>query len=1338
MSDSKGNNPGNDYEEIVISDRRSITSDEEDSDYQEHDLQNQQEYELVSHYQSNMQFCDENKDIRINQLSNQQVEVCNVGDNVIQQKIELEHVKQRLSQFDIRDGNNTPNSPSYLVFAPDQLKLNQNHGNEKVEKHLLKSLEEFSPISRMEDSRGDMTVQIFDFSMVQGRDQHLGSNFNNQGSCSSRNGKSTFSNLANSHKNKDQNKNGIQAFYTSFQTSNAPLPPTLSRLSNNSKQEQKAQKLRERLEKYSHQMMNNVNLQKTSNDAATLQKQNIKNSIVQQKNSTNNLTLNKKGSIKSSKISTPIAKKSTLNNNEGKQFEAQVEQRREKLSNSYQKPTLSSTQKQENSKTEKSTPNNANKQNQASSSIKQKYNLQQSIQQHQQISMQIQKKISQPSNQADKNVQKKQQNIVQAKFLLTSPQKNKIQQNNFLANLPSQGQSQPNISDSKNANFRETPYQRYSNIIGSNQQSKQKSQSPSDIARTVGDIQKQNLSKNYMSDKNNQRKYSENINNNSLKKSYSQENINQQRKDSYSSHQSANVKQIPNDKNDINRDSKLDLICLRQLYRDSLDNYSVKQNIDQNQKQEQTNNLQKEEEGDEFEINIYKNQSDKFSAQKNKKVLDDEDEQLEFPQLYHINRSQSQHDQNYILNENNNIDEDGKNNSQNLIRRSYTQDNILNHFSAQNSSQKVNDQSLYNQTQPKSFSNKEYAQNSSKDNIQYTKEFIENSFNQSNSNYFKLTHFQESKNNPKNTPFHNNNINQQLTGDSNFTSYTNALSVVTNQGQKVISSAKYIDQDEDEIIDNNEQQFISQREAQSKNKDHQQQIDLKSYNIPPKQRKAITNYNPRESPNRQNQVSPKIQKQISQNNNNNSNNNSNSNHIDLRKNNNYFHPLNNEKPVSQRYSDQIDIRKKSEATNKTNTNYSNSSLNLNNPICLYNLQKENSNKNVKNINNNYSNNVQNQNYYSLKEGQNQSGSRKQNSKQQSPFPEDSPVKLVNKNQILNDLKRQAQNQEKQIIDINQKSKRAGNTQSIHSIDKGNQNSYSQQTQRSHPVLPNDSQIVSQSQISTQNQYYLKNAASQNQSTHNINSNTPIDSNSNTKQQFYSQNSQYQQLFQQKQAGKIYSQRDAAKKKQKFIRNSNDYKNQQQSHGDQQSMNYDLSENIMNKLYPDQKKNVSKSKELQKQNSKTQNSIYDTNIDYILKLLKESSTIQQQNSMILQKNNQNASFCQLNNKYSTSQQQKTTQQQQQQQKISSKSPTQTSASLVRQQFSKYLQIVQKKTQKSPFAQQGVASAQKDLIAQRIQQIEQEIPKIKQQKNQIALENNILEQQNQLLKQNLQNI
>ncbi|KAL4453115.1 hypothetical protein ABPG74_015346 [Tetrahymena malaccensis] len=1333
MSDSKNNSPGNDYEEVVISDRRSITSDEEDSDYQAHDLQNQQGYELGSHYQSNMQFCEENKDTYINQLSIKQAEACNIGDNIEQQKIELEHVKQRLSQFDIRDGNNTPNSPSYLVFAPEQLKLNQNHGNEKVEKHLLKSLEEFSPISRMEDSRGDMTVQIFDLSMVQGRDQHLGSNLNNQGSYSSRNGKSTFSNLANANLNKDQNKNGIQASYSSIQTSNAPLPPTLTRLSNNSKQEQKTQKLRERLEKYSHQMMNNINLQKTSNEA-TQQKQNTKNSIAQQKNSTNNLTQTKKGSQKSSKISTPIAKKSTSNNYEGKPFESQVEQRREQSSNSYQKPTLSSTKKQEYSKTERTTPSNTNKQNQASISMKQKQNLQQTIQQQQQISMQIQKKISQPSNQADKNAQKKQPNLVQAKFLLTSPQKNKIQQNNFLANLPSQRQSQPNISDSKNTNFRETPYSRYSDIIGT-QQSKQKSQSPSQRTRTTaGDTNKQSLNKNYMSDKNSQRKYSENINNISLKKSYSQENINQQRKDSYSSHQSTNVKQVPNDKNSIDGEGKLDLISLRQLYRDSLDNYFVRQNVDQHQNQEQTNYIQKEEEGDEFEINIYKNQSDKFSSQKNKKVVDDEDEQLEFPQLYNINRSQSQHNQNQILNENNIQDEDGKNNSQNLIRRSYTQDNMLNHISAQNSSQKANDQSLFNQKQPYSSQNNDfmYAQNSSKDNIQNTKEFTENSFNQSNSNYYKLTNFKEQKNNPKNTPFHNNNNNQQLTGDSNFTSYTNALSVVTNQGQKVISSAKYIDQDEDEIIDNSQHQYISQTEAYNKNKDNQQQIDLKSYNIPPKQRKASTNYNPRESPNRQNQISPNAQKQTSQNNYNSTNNN-NSNHIDLRKNNNYFHPLNNEKPVSQRYSDQIDIRKKSEVINKTNTNCSNNSLNLNNPICLYNLHKESSNKNVKNNNNN----VQNQNYYSLKEAQNQSGSRKQNNKQQSPFNEDSPVKLVNKNQILNDLKRQAQNLQKQIIDISQKSKRTGNTQSIHSIDKVNQNSYSYQTQRSHPVLPNDSQIGSQSQISTQNQYYIKNATNQNQSTHNINSNTPLNSNSNTKQQFYPQNSQYQQLFQQKQAGRIYSQRDATKKKQKFIRNSNDFKNPQ-SQGDQQSMNYDLSENIMNKLYPDQKKNANKSKELQKQNSKTQNSIYDTNIDYILKLLKESSTIQQQNSIIQQKNNQNASFCTLNNKYQTSQHQKSNQQQQQQQNKQSKSPTQTSPPLVREQFSKYLQIVQKKTQKSPQAKQGIALAQKEQLAQRIQQIEQEIPKIQQQKNQIALENNILEQQNLLLKQNLQNI
>ncbi|EAR86965.2 cyclic nucleotide-binding domain protein (macronuclear) [Tetrahymena thermophila SB210] len=1187
-----------------------------------------------------------------------------------------ENTLLRLSQIETREDNSTPNTPFNLFFAPEQLKINQEkfEALDKIEKNLVNYLEDFSPIAKIEDSRGDVTAQAFDLSMVQSKDLIQSQKILSQGgTIKTQPTKSTFSNqIQLLQKNEMQStKNAKQTSSVAVLPQNINQPNSMTKLSANSKQEQKAQKLRERLEKYSHQMMSNIQLQ--NNQLEVAPKNNIHTkSMLQLFNKNANQKQSEKKIIQAqqnqqiNKFQSPSSKKDITN--EIKQEELiQYKERKEKscTSSNNQVNSLISKKKLDQSKTEKNTPNNQSKQTVAYNCVKSmNQNVSQSIQESKFNHYLLSKQISQNHKVVGGNVQAFQ-NLTQSKFLLNSPQKQKYNLNNM------NGKKQQSYQGVEQE-AQKIPQKDYSSMIfdfNHLQKETYQSYSPSNRVKTDTEVLKRKSMLDCGQKQNqNQRKYSDNSNELQKGKSLSQGNFDSDKKQSQNNNQMQlqdiheiqidefdNQKSSPSHYQKINNQSKFNQ---QRIY----------ENTQLNNQQEQ-NDLDCEA----FTINIYKRQYDQIQqseinpqcdsiVDKQQNMLDNSTQLFQFDYQKQISKEQIDE----IQDNNSEIEEENKIYNQRFIQRSYTQDNMIRNI-CQTDSQQFKEQRQFQIQEQKNNSPSNTIQYE-QDKIQFSKEILsENSFIQDENKYFAniiIDRNREKLNSNKIASlYHINNF--QVSSESNFTAYTNAISTTT-QGHKAVSSAKYIDQDEDEVID---QRLQSYTHHMLDEKQQDQIIQIVEQNV---QEDNSSNQKPIASQKKE-PIQLSSQKKIQT--------------IQIQQKANSVNLMNNQqnlvienKAQSQRYSDQVDLRKKQEKSTK-NINYNNNSLNNNSaPICLFNLNKEFINKNTKNMGKKNQNMTLNQNYFTVQNEGNENTSKKMNQtqiKEKKHFSTQESPNKPSQNQNFS----QKNKQQQKIDQLVQNDQKMNLTPKQISLEK--QGSNPKQNQSKHVQIQiNEPQNNNQFQAQQSSQQNLHQLILDKHLALAVSLPATPQSTQNTSLQFYQQNSQYSQLFQQKQASKTSSFKELAKKKDKFIRNSNDFSSPQNINLNQKQKSEEISSKANNKsenqfitLSSDLKLNSTKQKT--QQLCKTLSIIYEPNSEVACQ--KQSKDLAEKRlSQRSQKDNEiqsTKSHFQLTMQ-SKNQQKQITQESQQSSSLNSLIPS------VRESFSKQHQMMIDKQQKSP--------------------------------------------------------
>ncbi|KAL4497194.1 hypothetical protein ABPG72_019514 [Tetrahymena utriculariae] len=1230
------------------------------------------------------------------QIDQQEKEKNSKEFNKQHQEADREKAQMIFSQIETREGNSTPNSPFNLFFAPEQFKINQEklEALEKIEKNLVNYLGDFSPIAKIEDSRGDVTAQAFDLSMVQSKDLIQSQRILSQGgTVKALPTKSTFSNqIQLLQKNDIQNtKNAKQISSAAVLPQHINQPISMTKLSANSKQEQKAQKLRERLEKYSHQMMSNIQLQNQQTDAAI--KNNHTKSMLQLFNKNTNQKQSEKKSIQAqqsqqnNKFSSPSSKKDITNEIRQEEIVQQKESKEKSCTNNFNQVNFQNTKKKlESSKAERNTPNNQKKQavvfNSNNCVKSMNRNVCQSIQESKFNHNLLSKQIFQNLN-AFGSVQAFQ-NLTQSKFLLNSPQKQKHNSNQV------NGKKKQSYQGIKQE-AQKIPQKGYSSMIcdfNRLQKETYLSYSPSDKVKTDTEV----LKRKSMLDcgqlqKQNQRKYSDNSSELHKRKSLSQGNF-------YS-------EKIPLQNYDQVQLYNMNLNCLNEFddqanspqQKSQITNQSnfTEQRINQNT---QFSDLQEQNDldGEAFTINIYKRQQDQIqqagqNAQSNQTVDKECNTLNNSPQLQYLDYQKFlSKEQIEEISDSNNEIEDEENNvyNQRLIQRSYTQDNMMRNTYQLNSQQfeeqKIHQLYEMKNNSPSNTITIQYEQ----DKIQFSKEILsENSFNQEENKYFTNTQIDRNReklnSNKIASLYHINNF--QVSSESNFTAYTNAISTTT-QGHKAVSSAKCIDQDEDEVIDQRLQSH-THHTLEEKQLDQQIQIIEKNVN--------------QENPSNQKAVIPSKQETIQV---------STQNKIQIIQIQQKAQSINlkssqqnlviQNKSQSQRQSDQIDFRKKQDKGTK-NINSNNNNLNKSNaPLYLFNLKKESINKNTKNIQKKNQNITLNQNYFALQNEGNENTSKKMNQTQIKDIKHFSAQESPNKPSYNQNLSQK--NKYQQTIDqIVQNDQRGKLTPKQISLEKQYSNPKQQQSK---PSVIQTNETQNNSQIQTQ-QSSQQNLNSLILDKHKFTSSpgTP-QSTQNSSIQFYQQNCQYSQLFQQKQASKSSSFNELAQKKDKFIRNLNDFNSPQSINLNQKQKNEEISTKANSKLerqfitlIPELR--IKSTKQKTQQLCKTLSIIYEPNSD--IQSQKQSKEVfEKKLSQKSQKYNEiqsTKSNSSLVIQSKNQQKQTTAHESEQASSLNSLVPS------VRESFSKQHQIMLDKQQKSPsvnFKQQEISKTDRDHL------------------------------------------
>ncbi|KAL4453114.1 hypothetical protein ABPG74_015345 [Tetrahymena malaccensis] len=1207
--------------------------------------------------------------------------------NLQHEGADREKAQLRFSQIQTNEENSTPNTPFNIFFAPEQLKLNQEkyEAIDKIEKNLVNYLEDFSPIAKIEDSRGDLTAQAFDLSMVQSKELIQSQRILSQGgTVKAQPTKSTFSNqIQLLQKNDVQNTKSVkQVSSLVVLPQNINQPNSMTKLSANSKQEQKAQKLRERLEKYSHQMMSNIQLQNQQSDTAT--KNNHTKSMYQLFNKNLNQKQSEKKSIQAqqsqqnNKFSSPSSKKDITNEIRQEEIVQYKERKEKSCSNNFNQVNSQNLKKKlESSKTERNTPNNQSKvpvsfnSNNCVKSMNQ--NVSQLIQEskfnHNLLSKQISSNLKIVGN------AQAFQNLTQSKFLLNSPQKQKYNSNHLNGKKK---QSCQGIEQEA----QKAPQKDYSSMIfdfNRLQKETHLSYSPSNRVKTDTEVVKRK-SMLECDQNQNYRKYSDNSYELQKGKSLSQGNFDSDKKPLQNTNQVQNTNQIYINQFDDQANSHQYL---------QLNNYTniSEQRINLNT---QFSDLQEQNDldGEAFTINIYKRQQDQIEkSELNVKSItaanqQQQQNQSKYSPKYDYQKFLSKEQIDEVSDANNDIEQDENNlYNQRFIQRSYTQDNMIRNTN-QSDSQQFEEQRVLQLYEMKNNSPTNTIQ-CEQDKIQFSKEILsENSFNQEENKYFaniKNDRNREKLNSNKIASlYHINNF--QVSSESNFTAYTNAISTTT-QGHKAISSAKYIDQDEDEVIDQKLQSH-THHILEEKQLDQQNQIIEKNVQVEnSSNQKEIL-------PQKQETVQQSTQKkaqsiQIQQIANN------------ANQKNGQQNLLIENKTQSQRFSDQVDFRKKQEKGIKNTNNNNNNSLNNNDtPICLFNLKKESIKRNTTNIQKKNQNITLNQVYFTQDEG-NENTSKKMNQNQIKDIKHFSTQESPNKPSQNQNLCQK--NKQQQTVDL-----LAQNDQTIKlsskqiSLEKYSSNPKFQQSKPSQ-IQTYETQNNSQQQTQQNSQQNLHQMILEKHLAVSL-PGTP-QSIQNTSQQFYQQNSQYSQLFQQKQASKTSSFKELAKKKDKFIRNSNDFNspqniplNPKQKSEEIGSKGNNKNENQFITLNTDQKVNQAKQKT--QQLCKTLSVIYEPNSD-VQSQKQSKDLVEKRLSQRYQKDNeiQSTKSSPQQTVQSKNQQKQTVHESQQASSLNSLIPS------VRESFSKQHQIMLDKQQKSPsvkLKQQVISKTDRDHL------------------------------------------